>query len=76
MLSRVGIIMCIPVIVWYIGACMVSILKINVGIKESTCGHQYCNTSQILLFGGYHKVRESFVYPNYYLDNKYHSKPY
>lgn len=29
------------------------------GIKESTCGYQKCNTSQKFIFGGYFKVRES-----------------
>ena len=38
---------------------MVSIMSIKNGIKESTCGYQNCNTSQLLIFGGYVKVRES-----------------
>ena len=38
---------------------MVSIININNGIKEPTHGYQNCNTSQILIFGGYVKVRES-----------------
>ena len=38
---------------------MVSIININNGIEEPTCGYQTCNTSQILIFGGYVKVRES-----------------
>ena len=37
---------------------MVSIININNGIKEPTCGYQNCNTSEILIFGGYAKVRE------------------
>ena len=38
---------------------MVSIININNGIKEpSTRGDQNCITSQILLFGGYLKVRD------------------
>ena len=32
---------------------------INNGIKQPTCRYQNCNTSQILIFGGYVKVRES-----------------
>jgi hypothetical protein len=70
--------MCIPVIVWYnISQCMVSITKINAGIKESILGHQKCNTSHILIFDGYnHKMRESFMYPIYYLDDQNHYKPY
>ena len=42
-----------------IGECMVSIINIKNGIKELTRRYQNCNTSQILLFGGYVKVRES-----------------
>ena len=55
----------------YIGECMVSI---NNGIIEPTYGYQNCYTSQILIFGGYLKVR-IFVYPSYYL-GQYHIKPY
>ena len=43
----------------YIGECMVSIININNGVKEPTHGYQNCNTNQILIFGGYVKVRES-----------------
>ena len=43
----------------YIGECTVVIININNGKKEPTCGYQNCNTSQILIFGGYVKVRES-----------------
>ena len=46
-------------LVWYIGEYMASIININLGIKEPTCGYQNCHTSQILVFGGYVKVRES-----------------
>ena len=38
---------------------MVVIININTGKKEPTRGYQNCNTSQILIFGGYLKVRES-----------------
>ena len=38
---------------------MVSIININNGIKEPTCGYQNCNTSQIMKYGGYVKARES-----------------
>ena len=31
----------------------------NTCIKEPTCGYQNCNTNQILIFGGYLKVKES-----------------
>ena len=48
-----------PMLDQYIGECMVSIIKINNGIVEPTYGHQNCYTSQILIFGGYLKVRES-----------------
>ena len=43
--------------VWYIGECMVSIIDINKVIKEYTHGCQNCNTSQILIIGGYLTVR-------------------
>ena len=39
---------------------MVLVININNGTKESTCGYRNCNTNQILIFGGYVKVRESF----------------
>ena len=39
--------------------CMVSIININIGIKESTHGYQNYNTIQTLIFGGYVKVRGS-----------------
>ena len=48
-----------PVLVCDIGKCTVSIINIFNGIKEPTRGHQNCNPSQILDFGGYVKVRES-----------------
>ena len=38
---------------------MVSIINTNNDIKEPTCGHQNCNTNQILIFCEYVKVRES-----------------
>ena len=38
---------------------MVLLININNGIKEPTRGYQYCKSSQILIFGGYVKVRES-----------------
>ena len=43
----------------YIGECVVSIININDGIKEPTHGYQNCNISQILIFDGYVKMRES-----------------
>ena len=50
---------------------MVSTINIDNGIKEPTHGYQYCHISQILIFGGYVKVR-SCVYPCYCL-GQYHS---
>ena len=38
---------------------MVAITSIKNGIKEPTHGYLNSNTSQILIFGGYVKVRES-----------------
>ena len=38
---------------------MVSIMNINNDIKESTCGYQNYDPMQILMCGGYDKVRES-----------------
>ena len=46
-------------LVWYIGKCMESLINIDNGIQEPTHGYQNCNTSQILIFGGYFKVRQS-----------------
>ena len=43
----------------YIGESMVSVFNINNGIKEPTRGYQDCNTSEIFIFGGHVKVRES-----------------
>ena len=48
-----------PVLVWDVGKCTVSIINIYNNIEEPTCGHQNCNSSQILIFGGYDQVRES-----------------
>lgn len=45
--------------VWYMSDCMVSIININNGIREPTCGDQNYNTSQKLIFGGYGEVRVS-----------------
>ena len=42
-----------PVLVWYIGECMVIIININNGIKEPTCGYKNCTTNPLLMFGGY-----------------------
>ena len=38
---------------------MITIININIGIKEPTRGHQNCNTNPTLIFGGYLKVVES-----------------
>jgi hypothetical protein len=56
----------------YIGECMVSI--INNGIKGRTSGYINCNTSQILISGGYLKVT-IFVYLSIHL-GQYHCKLY
>jgi hypothetical protein len=37
----------------YIGECMVSIININNGFKETTHGYQNCSTNQILIFHSY-----------------------
>lgn len=63
-----------PVLVWFIGKCMVSTININYGIKKPSPGYQKCNTSQELIFGGYVEVSES-MYPNYYL-GLYYCEPY
>ena len=47
-----------PVLVGYIGKCMVSRIIINYGIKKPICGHQNSNTGQIFIFGGNVEVRE------------------
>ena len=54
---------------------MVFIINRNDGVKEATRGYQNCNTSQILLFGGYVHGERIFVCPSYYL-GQYHAKPY
>ena len=42
----------------YIGECMILIVNINNGCNEPIHGHQNCNSSQMLIFGGYINVRE------------------
>ena len=39
--------------------CIVAIINTDNGIKEPTHGYQNCTTSQLWIFGGYIKVRES-----------------
>ena len=34
-----------PVLVWYTGECMVSVINSNEGIKEPTHGYEDCNTT-------------------------------
>ena len=41
-----------------IGECTVQVIIIS-GITEPTCGYQNCNSSEILIFDGYVKVRET-----------------
>ena len=48
-----------PMLDRYKGACMVSIININNGLKEPTHGYQNYNTGQILIFGGYVNMRKS-----------------
>jgi hypothetical protein len=45
--------------VCHIHECMESIININNGDKTPTHGYQNYDTSQILISGGYVKVRES-----------------
>ena len=52
---------CSPMLDQYTSQCMVSIVNIDNGIKEPTGGYCNCNTNQILIFGGYVKVR-NFLY--------------
>ena len=42
------------------GECMVPITNIKTGTKELTHGYQDCNTSQILIFGGFSRY-ENFL---------------
>ena len=42
----------------YIVECMVSMININNGIKEHIRGYRNCNPNQILIYGGYVKMRE------------------
>lgn len=46
-------------LVWSIGECTESIIKINNNIKEPTHGYHNYDTNHILISGGYVKVRES-----------------
>ena len=39
---------------------MVSLIDINNVIKDPTCGYENYTTIQILIFGGYVKMRELF----------------
>ena len=43
----------------YTSNAFISKINVNNGTKESTHGYQNCNTTEILIFGGYVKVRES-----------------
>ena len=52
-----------------------SIIDINNGSKESTCGYQSCNTSQMLACRWISQGERIFVYSSYYL-GQYLSKPY
>lgn len=45
---------------WYINKSMVSIHNISIGIRQPTQPLSKCNTSQVLVLGVYHKMRESF----------------
>ena len=56
----------------YINKCTVSVININIGIKEPIRGYRNCNTDQILKYGGGEKI---FVCPSYHLGHG-HSKPY
>ena len=47
------------VLVWYVCECMVLITNIKDDVRKPTCDHENCNPSQILIFGGHVKVRES-----------------
>ena len=53
------------ILVWYIGECMVSLININSGIKEPTHGYQICNTTQILIFGGYVNINSGIKEPTH-----------
>ena len=54
----------------YLGECMVSIINVNIGIKEHTDWYQKFDTSQMLIFG-----EKIFVYRGYYF-GEYHYKLY
>lgn len=52
----------------------VSILNIPNGFQESTRGYQNCKTGEILMFGGYLKIREpkytrAFIWGNIFLNH-------
>ena len=41
---------------------MVSIMDMCNDLEELVCGYQHCNTSQVMIFGRYVKVRESYIH--------------
>ena len=49
----------VPMLEWYMGQCMASIIKHHIGIKHSTHGYENCKIDHILIFGGYSKAKES-----------------
>ena len=48
-----------PMLHQYIGECVVTIINTDNGIKEPTSGYQNCLNIQMLIFGGYLKIRDS-----------------
>ena len=51
-----------PMLVWYIGECMILIINTSANQKPNLNlprGHQNCNTKQILVYGGHSKTSES-----------------
>ena len=54
---------------------MVSVINLISGIKEPTHGYQNWNSSGILIFGGYVKVRET-LYTQFFFLGQYHPKLY
>ena len=62
-------------LVYYVGECMVSINGINNDNKEPSPRFQNWNTSQILIFDGYLKMRKS-LYTQIIPLSQNHSKQY
>jgi hypothetical protein len=65
-----------PMLVCCIDESLVSMINMKNGLKESTCGYQNFRTYQILIFGGFVKVRVSLIRCSNYSLCQDHLEPY